>query len=117
MIVRPFLFTSVAALALCAPCAFAQTPAPANPAPQPSAAAAARVPPHNCVKPEYPGTLASNSRVITFNKEVTAYGECIKKYIGEVKDIALAATTAGNSAIDEYNAYMTDLKAKVEAAK
>jgi hypothetical protein len=117
MIVRPVLFTSIAALALFAPCTSAQTPAPANPAPQPSAAAAMKVPPHNCVKPEFPGTLASNSRITTFNKEVTAYGDCIKKYIGDVKDIALAATTAGNSAIDEYNAYMIDLKAKVEATK
>ncbi|HEY2864109.1 MAG TPA: hypothetical protein VGK37_10870 [Casimicrobiaceae bacterium] len=117
MMVRPFLFTSIAALALVAPCATAQTPAPANPAPQATAASSVKVPPNNCVKPEFPGALASNSRIVTFNKEVAAYGDCIKKYIGEVKDIALAATTAGNGAIDEYNAYMADLKAKVEASK
>lgn len=120
MTLRLSFLMSIAALALGAAYASAQTPAQ-PPAPAAPAGAAtpplAAIPAHGCLKPEFPGRLASTSRINNFNKEVTAYGNCIKKYIDEVRAIANAATAAGNSAIDEYNAYTTELKAKIEAAK
>ncbi|MGH8714519.1 MAG: hypothetical protein ACREYB_10985 [Casimicrobiaceae bacterium] len=120
MTFRLLFLTSIAGLAFGASSAPAQTPAPAAPAgaaAQKTAGTVVAIPPHTCVRPEFPGKLASSARINTFNKDVTGYGDCIKKYIEEVRNIAIAATAAGNSAIDEYNAYTNDLKAKVEAAK
>jgi hypothetical protein len=75
------------------------------------------IPPHKCVKPEYPGKLASSQRFNAFNKEYTAYGECMKKYIEEIKVILNAATTAVNGAVEEFNKFAADIKAQDEAAK
>lgn len=111
MMLRVSAATSIAALVLGVTCASAQSPAAV-----PTATAPA-VPPNTCVKPEFPGKLASTARVNAFNKEFKAYGDCIRKYIDDVKAIAVAATAAGNSAIDEYNAYSADLKAKIEASQ
>ena len=112
---RPFRALSIVAALLVVTCASAQTPAPA-PAPAPAAGAAPTMPPNTCVKPEFPGKLASSTRAAVFNKELKAYGDCVKKYIGELRNIANAATAAGNSAIDEYNAYQAELKAKIDEA-
>ncbi len=115
---RLLFLTSIAGLVFGAS---AQTPAPAVPnaaAPaQKTANTLVAIPPHTCVKPEYPGKLASSNRINAFNREVTAYGDCVKKYVEEVRNIANAATAAGNSAVDEYNTYTTTLKAKLEAEK
>jgi hypothetical protein len=110
---RPFLAMSIVA-ALLTPYASAQAP---TPAPVPAAAGVApAMPPNPCVKPEFPGKLASSTRAVVFNKELKAYGECVKKYIGDLRNIANAATAAGNSAIDDYNAYQAELKAKIDEA-
>ena len=108
MISRLFMVTSLAAsLAVATTGAFAQA----------APAAAVNIPPHNCVKPAYPGKLASSQRFNAFNKEYTAYGECMKKYIDEIKIILNAATTAVNGAVEEFNKYAADIKAQDEAAK
>jgi hypothetical protein len=105
---------SLVAALLGVPCASAQAP---TPAPVPAAAGVApAMPPNPCVKPEFPGKLASSTRAVVFNKELKAYGECVKKYIGDLRNIANAATAAGNSAIDDYNAYQAELKAKIDEA-
>ena len=114
MIFRPLFALSIAAFALASSLARAQAPAPPAPAP---AASPVAIPPHTCVKPEFPGRLASTSHINEFNKQVNAYGACIRNYVNEVKAIANAATAAGNSAIDEYNTYSEEMKAKIEAAK
>jgi hypothetical protein len=75
------------------------------------------IPPHNCVKPEFPGKLASSSRISVFNKEYTAYSACIKKYIEDTKTMVNAAVAAGNAAVEEFNKFATDIKAQNEAAK
>ena len=75
------------------------------------------IPPHNCVKPVYPGKLASAQKFTAFNKDFTAYGECMKKYIDETKLIMNAAATAVNGAVEEFNRYAADIKAQDEAAK
>ncbi|MFI4952019.1 MAG: hypothetical protein ACHP7M_02660 [Burkholderiales bacterium] len=123
MTFRLLFLTSIAVLALGAPCASAQTPAktpaPATPAgPAPAAVGATSALPANaCVKPEFPGRLASSTRASVFNKELKAYGDCIKKYLEDLRAITNAATAAGNSAIDDYNAFQAELKAKIDEAK
>jgi hypothetical protein len=104
MYLRPLFALSIAAFSLGAT---AQTPAPT--------AAASAVAPNTCVKPEYPGRPASEARVTAFNRDFKAYGECVKKYVDQNKAIAEAATTSANRAIDEYNTYTAEIKAKIEA--
>lgn len=103
MHLRPLLAASIAAFSLCA---VAQTPTPAAP---PLVAAS------TCVKPEFSGRLATDTRMTAFNREFKAYGECVKKYVEQNKAIAEAATAAANRAVDEYNTYTADIKAKIEA--
>ena len=108
MISRLFLATSLAAsLAVTAAGACAQAAPVTMPA----------IPPRNCVKPEFPGRLASPNRISTFNKEYTAYSGCIKKHVDETKTMANAAVAAGNEAIDEFNKFSAELKAQNEAVK
>ena len=110
MISRLFLVTSLAAsLSVIAAGARAQAAPVTMPA----------IPPHNCVKPEFPGTgrLVSPNRISAFNKEYAAYSGCIKKYVEETKAMANAAIAAGNEAIDEFNKFSTELKAENDAAK
>ena len=49
------------------------------------------------------------------NRDFKAYGECVKTYVDQNKAIAEAATTSANRAIDEYNTYTAEIKAKIEA--
>lgn len=104
MHLRPLLAASIAAVSLCA---VAQTPAPAAAPPLVAAS--------TCVKPEFSGRLATDTRMTAFNREFKAYGECVKKYVDQNKAIAEAATAAANRAVDEYNTYTADIKAKIEA--
>jgi len=110
MISRLFLVTSLAAsLSVTAAAARAQAAPVTMPA----------IPPHNCVKPEFPGRppIASPNRISVFNKEYTAYSECIKKYFDETKAMSNAAIAAANGAIEEFNKFSTALKAESDAAK
>jgi hypothetical protein len=103
MHVRLVFAVSIAAFSLGAA---AQTPAPATPP---------LVAPSTCVKPEFSGRLATDANMTTFNRQFNAYGECVKKYVEQNKAIAEAATAAANRAVDEYNTYTADIKAKIEA--
>ena len=108
MISRLFLVTSLAAsLSVTAAGARAQAAPVTMPA----------IPPHNCVKPEFPGRLASPNRISAFNKVYTAYSGCIKKYVEETKTIVNAAVAAGNAAVEEFNKFAVDINAQNEAAK
>ena len=108
MISRLFLVTSLAAsLSVTAAGARAQAAPVTMPA----------IPPHNCVKPEFPGRLASPNRISAFNKEYTVYSGCIKKHVDETKTMANAAVAAGNEAIDEFNKFSAELQAENDAAK
>jgi hypothetical protein len=100
--------------------AAAQAPA-AAPAPATTTATTATtlpaIPTHNCVAPEYPGDRASNARILSFNRDYRAYGDCIKKYVDENKAWVNAVIDVNNKAVEEYNKYTLDLKKKIEAAK
>ena len=80
-------------------------------------ASAVVIPPNKCVKPEYPGKLGTSQKFTAFNKDFTAYGECIKKYVEETKVIINAAAAAGNGAVEEFNKFAADIKAQDEGAK
>jgi hypothetical protein len=82
-----------------------------------AAPGAVAIPTPKCAKPEYPGKLASPQQFNAFNKEYTAYGECMKKYIEETKLIPNAAAAAVNGAVDEFNKFAADIKPQDEAAK
>jgi hypothetical protein len=75
------------------------------------------VPPHNCVKPDLPGTNATQSQLKKFNETYKVYDQCIKKYIDSAKALADAAMAAGNNAIVEYNKLAEQIKAYNEAVK
>ena len=88
--------------------ALAQTAAPSD----------AAVAKHNCPKPdEFPGTLATDRQRQTWQKEYTAYSDCMKKFIGEQKALAEPYLKAYNAAIDEYNATIKVFNEQIEKAK
>ena len=70
-------------------------------------------------KPEYPGRLAmqSESRRRLFERELKAFKECMQAYVDQRKAAASAEATAGNQAIEEYNAVMKKINADQEAAR
>jgi hypothetical protein len=127
----------VAALvfALAASTAFAQYPAPAPapapatapaPAAAPSAApAAAAVDNSKCDKPDpHPGKFASPEKMRSWNREVAAWQDCMKKYISDLQgkaDVAVksanGAVADSNAAIAAYNATVKELQAQADAAK
>ena len=76
------------------------------------------VPTHTCEKPTGgPGLDKSNyERQQRFQKKVDAYKDCINTYTKEMGnraqdqyDLGKKYQEAGNAAINEYNAYVTDL--------
>jgi len=73
------------------------------------------VPPNSCVKPELPGSNATQTIMRKFNDNYKAYGECIKKYIEGAKALADAALAAGNAAVGDYNKLTEEIKAHNEA--
>jgi hypothetical protein len=101
----------VATLAL-ASSALAQTPA------------AAAIDASNCPKPDdHPGRLASDRQRTGWEKEVQAWQECMKKYVGEVQakadqavKVANAAVAESNAVVAEYNNTVKTIQAQVDAA-
>jgi hypothetical protein len=120
MTLRSPLTSAIAALAVCALPALAQTPPPAA-----APAQSFTVPPHNCVAPEYPTKEkterlkgdAYNRAVEAFNRDYKTYGECIKKYVDNTNVWIKQTADSANKAIDEYNKYTADLKATIESEK
>jgi len=106
-------FPPLVAAALAASALFV-TPASAQDQPPPVTMPA--VPPHNCVKPETVGSLASQNQIRAFNKGYKAYSECIKKYVEDAKTLSNTALAQGNKAVDEFNALSAEIKAQNEAS-
>ena len=120
MILRYSLASAIAALAVLALPASAQTPPAAGAAAQPLV-----IPQHASVAPKSPSkenTMqlradAYNRAIEGFNRDYKTYGECIKKYVDETKVWLKEVADAGNKAVDEYNKYTADIKEKVESEK
>ena len=88
--------------------AFGQAAAP------PDAAAAKST----CTKPgEFPGHLATDAQRRTWQKDYTAYSDCMKKFISEQKALAEPYLKAYNAAIDEYNENIKVYNEQIEKAK
>ena len=109
MFQRLCVATVAAAFAALSMGTMAQAPA------TPAGGAASAVPPNTCVKPDFPGRLASSSRITAFNKEYTAYRECTNKYIDATKKLANDAIAAGNAAVDDFNKFAAEIKAQNDA--
>jgi len=73
---------------------------------------------HNCTMPgEFPGSLATDRQRQTWQKEYTAYSDCMKKFISEQKALAEPYLKAYNAAIDEYNATIKVFNEQIEKAR
>ena len=78
-----------------------------------------------CTKPDaHPGRLASDRQLRSWDKEVTAWQECMKKYVAEKQakadeavKVANAAVAQSNAAVAEYNEVVKELQSQVDAAK
>ena len=70
-------------------------------------------------KPDYPGRLAMqvDSRRRVFERDVKAYKECMTAYLEDRKAASTANLTAGNAAVEEFNATMKKINADMEAAR
>jgi hypothetical protein len=106
-----------ALVAFAGPLAFAAVASSAWAQTAPAPAAMPKVPANTCGKPEIPGSLASNSQISTFNRQVKVYDECLKQYVESTKALSQAAVDAGNKAVEEHNAFISALKAQAEAQK
>lgn len=94
--------------------AIAQAPS----VPPVAAPTASTLPTHKCVKPEYPGRLASNSQNKTFNADVKKHLDCLQAFAKAEAELVKLHMEAGNVVIKEYNDYAAELnKMKEEASR
>jgi hypothetical protein len=71
-----------------------------------------------CTKPdEFPGRLATDAQRRTWQKDYTAYSDCMKKFISEQKALAEPYLKAYNAAIDDYNESIKVYNEQIEKAK
>ncbi len=91
----------------------AQAPTPPAPAAASAASTAAR-PTHKCMKPEQPGRLASNNQLKSFNNDAKLYRECLQAFVNAQAELVKFHTEIGNSAVKEYNDYVTEHTKKKE---
>ena len=90
--------------------AAAQIPTP----PAPAAVSATARPAHKCVKPEHPGRLATNNQLKTFNNDAKLYRECLQAFVNAQAELVKLHSEIGNSAVKEYNDYVTEYAKKKE---
>lgn len=76
------------------------------------ATAAAARPAHGCLRPEPPGRLALVNQVKTYNKDVLAYRDCLQAFVKAQGELVKMHTEIGNSAVNEYNAFVTEMSKK-----
>ena len=88
----------------------AQAPVP----PAPAAVSGTTRPAHKCMKPEPPGRLATNNQLKTFNNDAKLYRECLQAFVNTQAELVKFHTEIGNSAVKEYNDYVTEFARKKE---
>ena len=117
------LKTHLTSLSACAAAVFALSAYAQQGAPAPVlAAGAVVVPPMQCDKPgDNAGIEPSQAQVNRFQKKVDDYKLCVNGYAktmgaksNEHADMARTYAAAANGAIEEYNAYVTALNAKMK---
>lgn len=92
-------------------CSFACLTLAQAPVGQSPAAATARAA-HNCAMPEHPGRLATNNQFKVFDKDEKAYRECLQAFVKAQAELVKLHSELGNSAVKEYNDYVTEVKRK-----
>lgn len=91
-----------------------QAAAPAAAAPASDAA----IPKHSCVHPEeFPGKLASETRLKVWQKDFVAYVDCLKKFYDEQQALAKPHVDAANAAVVEYNNSVKEYNETMQKAK
>lgn len=91
----------------------------------PAAAVAAAAAASKCDKPDpHPGRLASEQKMKGWNKEVTTWQDCMKKYVAEQQakadaavKVANAAVADSNAAVQAFNDTVKEIQAQVDAAR
>jgi hypothetical protein len=84
---------------------------------QTTAAADAAIPKNPCVKPDhYPGKKAQDTRKDLWQTQVTAWGDCVRKYTADLRAHVDATVKVANSAIEEYNVGIKELQDEQRAA-
>src|SRR5471030_2953253 len=74
-------------------------------------AADAALPKSTCVKPSpYPGKKAQDDKKSSWQKDVTTWGDCVKKYVAELRAHVDATVKVANAAIEEYNSGIKELQ-------
>lgn len=56
------------------------------------------------VKPQHPGSFATDKQRSTWRTQATAYLECYRQYVVVKREWAKECAKAANEAVDEYNA-------------
>ena len=113
MIARTTLAAIAAAALVSAPLAQAQAPAAA-----PAAAADASVVKPNCTKPgDVPNSLSSENQKKAWQRDYTAWGDCMKKFINDQRALAEPYNKAANAAIEDYNGTVAKLNDQIEKVR
>jgi len=104
-----------------------QTAAPAAEAAPAAAAAAAPAaatsngsatyPGPTCTTPNYPGKTGTDEQILAFNRDFKNYGDCIRKYVDDARNMSNTAIEAGNKAVLEYNKYADDVRKQIAVDK
>ncbi len=72
----------------------------------------------SCSHPdEFPGTLASESRIKQWQKNFVAYIDCLKKFYNDQQALAKPHVDAANAAVVEYNNSVKEYNETVQKAK
>ena len=98
----------LAALLVTAPLAPALAQVPATSAVPP-------VPSHTCVKPEFPGRVASESMLRRWQTDFRAYVDCMKAYLAERNAAIDAQAAKAKAAVDEINASVAEYNETVKS--
>ncbi len=86
--------------------------------PAPPAAAADATPKHSCTHPEeFPGKLASETRLKNWQKDFVAYIDCLKKFYDDQQALAKPHVDAANAAVVEYNNGVKEYNETMQKAK
>ncbi len=106
----PFILAALMALP-----AFAQDKAAAPAAAAAAPVAAPVLPPinvakHSCVKPAALNAKSDNDAKTKFNTDIKVYRECLQAYAGEMQRTSQAHIAAGNTAINEFNTFVNEMK-------
>lgn len=79
---------------------------------------AAAIPKHSCAHPEeFPGKLASETRLKGWQKDFVAYVDCLKKFYDEQQALAKPHVDAANAAVIEYNNSVKEYNETMQKAK